>query len=107
MSKLILSQNGAFVGKGYSSDEMVKLFTVLDDSCINNKKNDVSVYMLDSISLWHQRLTHVGLSTMKRMVKCGLISFDVNEFKKWELCVKSKMIKKPFKSVERNTNLPT
>ena len=25
--------------------------------------------------------------------------------KKCELCVKSKMIKKPFKSVERNTNL--
>ena len=53
--KLILSRNDVFVGKGYSCDRMVKLCTVLDNSCNSNNKSDVSVYMLDSISLWHQR----------------------------------------------------
>ena len=100
--KLILSRNGAFIGKGYSSDGMVKLCIV--DNGINN--NNVSfAYMLDSVSLWHGRLAHIGLSTMKRMIKCGLISCDVDKFKKCEICVKSKMIKKPFKSVERNLDL--
>ena len=99
---LILSRNGAFIGKGYSSDGMVKLCIV--DNGINN--NNVSfAYMLDSVSLWHGRLAHIGLSTMKRMIKCGLISCDVDKFKKCEICVKSKMIKKPFKSVERNLDL--
>ena len=100
--KLILSRNVAFIGKGYSSDGMVKLCIV--DNGINN--NNVSfAYMLDSVSLWHGRLAHIGLSTMKRMIKCGLISCDVDKFKKCEICVKSKMIKKPFKSVERNLDL--
>ena len=100
--KLILSQNGAFIGKGYSSDRMVKLCIV--DNGINNN-NVSSAYMLDSVSLWHGRLAHIGLITMKIMIKCGLISCDVDKFKKCEICVKSKMIKKPFKSVERNLDL--
>ena len=100
--KLILSQNDAFIGKGYSFDGMVKLCIV--DNGINNN-NVSSAYMFDAVSLWHGRLAHIGLSTMKRMIKCGLISCDVDKFKKCEICVKSKMIKKPFKSVERNLDL--
>ena len=45
--KLILSRNGAFVGKGYSFDGMVKLFIV--DNGINNN-NVSSAYMLDFVS---------------------------------------------------------
>ena len=61
--------------------------------------------MLDSISLWHQRLGHIGLNSMKRMISHGMISCKINDFQKRELCVKSKMIKKSFKSVDRSTNL--
>ncbi|KAL6339480.1 hypothetical protein AAG906_033019 [Vitis piasezkii] len=50
-------------------------------------------------------LAHVGLSTIKRIVKCGLIACDTKKFEKCEICVKSKMIKKPFHSVERSSNL--
>ena len=35
LGKLVLSRNGVFVGKGYSSDRMVKLSHVLDESYIN------------------------------------------------------------------------
>lgn len=100
--KLILSRNGVFVGKGYSYDGMVKL--CIANNAINN--NDASAYMVDSVSLWHGRLAHVGISTTKRMIKCGLIFCDnVNKFKKCEKCVKSKMVKKPFRNVERNSQL--
>lgn len=61
--------------------------------------------MLDSISLRHYILDHGGLSTMERIVKSGLISYNSNDFKKCELCVKSKLIIKPFNNIERNTNL--
>ena len=99
--KLILSRNGVFVGKGYSSEGMVKLCT--NDN--NNNKNVASAYMVDSVSLWHSRLAHVGISTMKRMIKCGLFSCDVDNFKKCEICIKSKMVKKPFHSVKRTSQL--
>ena len=39
------------------------------------------------------------------MVKCVLIECDVNNFNKYEICTKSKMIKKHFNSVETSTNL--
>ena len=100
--KLILSRNGVFVGKGYSSDGMVKL-CIVDNA--NNNKNVVSAYMIDSVSLWHGRLAHIGISTMKRLVKCGMINCNVDEFNKCEICIKSKMTRQPFHSVERNTNL--
>ena len=99
--KLILSRNGVFVGKGYSSDGMVKL-CIVD----NNNNNIVSfAYINDSITLWHGRLAYIGISTMKRLIKCGMISCNVDKFNKCKICIKSKMIKKPFHSVERNTNL--
>ena len=51
------------------------------------------------------RLAHIGFSTMKRLIKCGLISCKSDKLDKCEICVKSKMIKKPFYSVERNSKL--
>ena len=101
--KLILSKFGNFVGKGYSCDGMIKLYT--NDNF--NKVASNSVYMCDSNSLflWYNRLGHVGLSTIKRIVKCGMIACDVKEFLKCKICVKSKIIKKSFHSVEISSNL--
>jgi len=99
--KLILTRNGVFVGKGYSSEGMVKLCII--DNVIN--EISPSAYMVDSVSLWHSRLAHIGFSTMKRLIKCGLISCKSDKLDKCEICVKSKMIKKPFYSVERNSKL--
>ena len=80
--KLILSCNGIFVGKGYSTEGMVKLSLVTNDQ-LNVINKDVSfAYVVDFVSLWHNRLAHIGISTMKRMIKYGLISCNINEFKK-------------------------
>ena len=102
--KLILSKDNVFVGKGYACDGMFKLCTSIDN--VNNKVSS-SCYMLDSnsITLWHVRLAHIGFSTIKRAIKCVLIGCDNVEHDKCELCVKSKMVKKHFPSVERNSKL--
>ena len=101
--KLILSKFGNFVEKDYSCDGMIKLCT--NDNI--NKMTSNSTYMCDSnsLSLWHNRLGHVGLSTIKRIIKCGMIACDVKEFEKCEICVQSKMIKRHFHNVERPSNL--
>ncbi|CAD5164586.1 unnamed protein product, partial [Musa acuminata subsp. malaccensis] len=52
--KLILSRNGTFVGKGYSAEKMVKLSIIDNDSKVN--KDVASIYIVDSYSLWHDRL---------------------------------------------------
>ena len=83
-SKLIFSKSQNFVGKGYSCDGMIKL-------CTNYNFNKVasnSAYMChsNSLSLWHNKLGHVGLSTIKMIVKYGMIACDVKEFEKCEMC---------------------
>ena len=45
--------------------------------------------MVDSVSLWHGRLAHMGISINKRMVKCGTLSCDINNFEKCETCIKA------------------
>lgn len=77
LSKLILTCNIVFMGKGYSIKGMVKLCTI--DNIIN--KVSIFTYMLESVSLWRSRLSHIGISTMKRLIKSGLISRDVNNLK--------------------------
>ena len=63
------------MGNGYSCDGMIKL-------CTNDNLNKValnSAYMCDlnSLSMWHNRLGHIGLNTIKRIVKCGMIVFMI------------------------------
>ena len=53
----------------------------------------------------HGRLSHIGISTMKRLVKCGMINCNIDELNKYKICIKSKMTRQLFLSVERNTNL--
>ena len=91
------------MGNGYSCDGMIKL-------CANDNINKMtfnSACMCDSnsLSLWHNRLVHVGLSTIQRIVKCGMIACDAKEFENYEICVKSRMIKNPFHNVEKSSNL--
>ena len=84
--KLILSHNGMFVSKGYSSAGMVKLCT--NDNVSINNKSVSSTYIVDSITLWHGRLAYIGIGTMKRMIKCGWIECDINKFNKCKICTK-------------------
>lgn len=99
--KLVLTQNEYFVCKGYSSDGMVKLCNIEDDSSNNDK---TFAYMIDLFTLWYGRLAHIGI-TMKRIIKYGLISCKLYNLYKSKTCIKSKIIKKSFHSVEITSQL--
>ena len=73
--KIVLSKNGAFVGKGYSCDGMFKL------SITNNMNNFAYIIGYPSSHLWHGRLAHINFGYIKYMSKHGLISCNsiINE----------------------------
>lgn len=95
--KMILSLNGVFVGKGYVSDGMYKLSL--------NKSGDFAYVVDVDSNLWHARLGHIGKTSLKFMAKNGFISCKSFDDQKCEVCIQSKMSKKPFPRVERNTEL--
>jgi hypothetical protein len=65
--KIILYKNELFVRKCYSNNGMFKLI-------INNKVS-VSIYMTElSLSLWHDRLTHISFRSLRYMAEYNLIS---------------------------------
>ncbi|KAL3813142.1 hypothetical protein ACJIZ3_014410 [Penstemon smallii] len=97
--KFILSKSGTFVGKGYLYEGMFKLN-------INKIMND-SIYIVDSFSLWHDRLGHVNSKRMNDMIKLNLIPKYVDDaLDRCQICAHTKITKKPFPSnVERKNDL--
>ena len=56
--------------------------------------------------MWHERLGHVNLKTIKCIMILDLIpKFEINSKTKCEICVQAKQPRKPFKSVERKAKL--
>lgn len=100
--KLVMTKNGVFVRKGYCNGGLF-VSNVLE--LIKNVVSS-SVYLVDSLSMWHGRLGHIGMSYVKKMEQLGLISNLINdETYKCEICVESKQTKKKPKPVEKKTKL--
>ena len=87
-NKVVISERGVFVGKGYVRDGMFKL-------SINNI-NNVSAYICDSFSLWHNRLGHVNFRRMNNMVKLHLIPYVNNSDDKCKICMLTKSLDNSF-----------
>nr|GEZ74614.1 retrotransposon protein, putative, Ty1-copia subclass [Tanacetum cinerariifolium] len=69
-----------------------------------NKKRKLD---LDSSSLWHCRLAHIGKTCMQKLQREGLLeSINDESFDKCESCISGKMTKKPFNNnIKRATDL--
>ena len=99
--KFILSKHGVFIGFGYLCNQMFRLNIVTD---IVNSAFISTSKMNDSI-LWHARLGHVHYKRMQDMSKDGLIpAFDMDT-EKCKTCMLTKITKKPFQGVKRETEL--
>ena len=62
--------------------------------------------LIDSIDVWHGRLGHVNLGYIKKMKEFGIInSLSEANMDKCEICAKTKITKKPCKSITRETEL--
>lgn len=57
----------------------------------NMNKNKVNfAYLINVFTLWHVRLCHIGASTIKRTLKCDMISYNRNEIYKCKTYIESK-----------------
>ena len=94
--KVILTKNGKFIGEGHLVNELFELnVTVIHrGKGICNKEDDTSSYLFESSDLCHNRLGHVNLNAIKRLVNLNLLKVDkFNSQERCEVCVEAKMAK--------------
>ncbi|GJV56068.1 zinc finger, CCHC-type containing protein [Tanacetum coccineum] len=100
-NKFVLSKHGVFIGFGYLSNHMFRLNIVSD----NIGSAFMSTSKLNDSILWHARLGHVHFKRMQDMSKDGLIpAFDMDT-EKCKTCMLTKITKKPFQNVKRETEV--
>ncbi|GJW26255.1 zinc finger, CCHC-type containing protein [Tanacetum coccineum] len=100
-NKFVLSKHGVFIGFGYLSNHMFRLNIVND----NIGSAFMSTSKLNDSILWHARLGHVHFKRMQDMSKDGLIpAFDMDT-EKCKTCMLTKITKKPFQNVKRETEV--
>ena len=101
-NKFVLSKHGVFIGFGYLSNQMFRLNIVNNDDIASAF---MSTSKLNDSILWHARLGHVHYKRMQDMSKDGLIpAFDMDT-EKCKTCMLTKITKKPFQDVKRETKV--
>ena len=101
----ILTKNGMYVGNGYMSNGLFKMnvMTIVPPTKSINNKNTSSAYMLESSNVWHGGLGHVNYDTLRILVNMERLSkFKLYPNHKCEICVKSKLTRTYFQSIERS-----
>ena len=89
--KIIISRGGDFVGKGYLSGGLFVLNIVQE--IVNN-------FIVESINVWHSRLGHVNIASIKMLIRMELIPMvKTDDYSKCHINVEAKHAKKPFKLV--------
>ena len=97
-NKLILSKNGKFLGKGYTTDNIYKLSII-------NKEVSRCAYIFYSSYLWHAKLRHLNFKYLKFFSKHGMISYKHDDEKKCKICIQAKTTEKPFSKSNRNSTM--
>ena len=101
--KFVLSKSGIYVGKGYMSGGMWKLNVMTIIKSEMNKAS-FSAYILESSNLWHGKLEHVNHDTLRKLIDLNHIpTFQIDAKHKCETCVKAKLTRSSFQSVEKHT----
>ena len=117
--KVVMSRNGEFVGKGYLcgglfilNTEPISAFNSVASTSVSAgvseiNKMSTSAYIAESIDVWHGRLGHVNVNSIKKLRNLSLIpSLTSKEFEKCPSCVEAKFVKKPSRTVKtRETSL--
>ena len=67
VGKVVIMQNGDLVGKGYRSGGLLALNVAAQ---VNNETAANSVYIIESVDLWHGRLGHVNFASLKGLETC-------------------------------------
>ncbi|GJY25438.1 zinc finger, CCHC-type containing protein [Tanacetum coccineum] len=97
-NKFVLSKHDVFIGFGYLSNRLNIVYDIVNLAFISTSK-------LNDLILWHARLCHVHFKRMQDMSKDGLIpAFDMDT-EKCKTCMLTKITKKPFQNVKRETEV--
>ncbi|GJX02653.1 zinc finger, CCHC-type containing protein [Tanacetum coccineum] len=100
-NKFVLSKHGVFIGFSYLSNQIFMLNIVND----NIASAFMSTSKLNDSIIWHARLGHVHFKRIQDMSKDRLIpSFDMDT-EKCKTCMLTKITKKPFQNVKRETKV--
>ncbi|GJU81911.1 zinc finger, CCHC-type containing protein [Tanacetum coccineum] len=100
-NKFVLSKHGLFIGFGYLSNHMFRLDIVFD----NISSAFMSTSKLNNSIIWHARLGYVHFKRIQDMLKDGSIpAFDMDT-KKCKTCMLTKITKKPFQNIKRETKV--
>ncbi|KAK8988277.1 hypothetical protein V6N11_065872 [Hibiscus sabdariffa] len=100
--KLVLSRNGDYIEKGFLNGGLFVIETQL-----NENKVSTSAYIVETVDMWHTRLGHANIHSLKKMMKMNILpKLDITNFNKCEICVEAKHAKPHFKTVSnRKTEL--
>ena len=84
-----------FWGKGYLTDGLLVLDIIF--VAPNTSSFTTFTYIAESVNLWHGRLGHVNIASIKRLKTMHLINVVNDEnCSKCSVCVEAKYVKKTF-----------
>ena len=88
-----------FVGKGFIDEGLFKL-NILSRH-VNNILSSSVVLNTECCDIWHGRLGHVNLGSIKKMINMWLIpKANIYPKSKCQFCVQAKQPRKSFKFIE-------
>ena len=70
-----------------------------------NENASSYAYLIDCYDIWHAKLGHVNPTYVMKLQCLGLINMHDKQSKKCEICVESKLTKKPCPSVQHEIEL--
>jgi hypothetical protein len=96
-------------GKVYATAKRKKSLFVMEFRKPVSSEANVAEQKTNKLQLWHERLGHIGLTTMQKLIEnnptVGLNKEDLQKFK-CEACIFGKMKRKSFKSREEKQYKP-
>ena len=77
---------------------------MMSGSTNNNNNASTSAYIIESQSVWHERLGHVNYDTMRKLINMDIIpKFTIDNQHKCEACVEAKLSRTSFHSIGRSS----
>ena len=97
------------VGNGILSDDLYRIF-LQNDTTYNSLNVQTGIKRCvvneDSSALWHQRLGHISIDKIKRLVNDGVLStLDFTNFETCVDCIKGKQTNKSKRGATRSFSI--
>jgi len=72
-NRVVITKHGVFIGKGYICDGLFKLSLMPFSSNKIYDSSSLTITNVESCDMWHARLGHINLNSIRRMMSLNLI----------------------------------